>query len=447
MSKQSRVMWSEGMFLLPQHFQYQDEFHQHQLAQSTLRGTPFHWGVQILQVDEQALTEGSLQLKRLKLVFPDGSVFDAPQHDPLPAARDIRELSKRNEFKVYAALKLPEPFGVNYTEDGAEGSSARRYRKQFDTLPDLNEGDLENEITSLRLNVVLLIDGDSLDGYSYCPIAQLARNSLGGFNLDGSFVHPSLHIGAHEALLGIGKRLLGVLHAKSSALSGRRRERADQIAEFGSSDVSLFWLLNTVNRAYPALAHLLAHPRLHPERLYLFLAELAGGLLTFSLDAHLHDIPEYDHQDPARSLLKLDELIRVMLENVIPNQCIRIDLTATKPSYWQGHLRDPRLVEADFYLCVHADMPGANLIEMVPRTFKIGSPEDIEVVVNSAMPGVTIAHATRLPNAIPTRLDNHYFAIEPHGRVYERMMAAQTLAFYAPSAFPNLSLELMAVLK
>lgn len=31
MSKQSRVMWSEGMFLLPQHFQYQDEFHQHQL--------------------------------------------------------------------------------------------------------------------------------------------------------------------------------------------------------------------------------------------------------------------------------------------------------------------------------------------------------------------------------------------------------------------------------
>jgi type VI secretion system protein ImpJ len=75
MSKQSRVMWSEGMFLLPQHFQYQDEFHQHQLAESTLRSTPFHWGVQALQIDEQALAEGSLQLKRLKLVFPDGSLL------------------------------------------------------------------------------------------------------------------------------------------------------------------------------------------------------------------------------------------------------------------------------------------------------------------------------------------------------------------------------------
>ncbi|MDD1977001.1 type VI secretion system baseplate subunit TssK [Pseudomonas tussilaginis] len=447
MSKQSRVMWSEGMFLLPQHFQYQDEFHQHQLAEATLRSTPFNWGVQALQVDEDALANGTLQLKRLKLVFPDGSLFDAPQHDPLPAARDLKDLLKGNDLKVYAALKLPEPFGLNYVEDGQEQKSARRFRKQFDTLPDLNEGDLENEITSLRLNVVMLVDGDNLDGYSYCPIARLSRNNMGGFNLDPHFVHPTLHLGSHDTLVGMGKRLLGALHAKSKALSGRRRERADQIAEFGSSDVTLFWLLNTVNRAYPQLAHLLAHPRLHPERLYLFLADLAGGLLTFTLDTQLHDLPEYDHHDPAASLVKLDEMIRVMLDNVVPNQCIVIKLNQTKPSYWQGQLQDPRLAEADFYISVHADMPGASLLELVPRAFKVGSPEDIEVVVNSAMPGVTLNHSTRLPNAIPVRLDNQYFAIEPHGLVYERMMNAQTICFYAPSAFTNLKLELMAVLK
>lgn len=447
MSKQSRVMWSEGMFLLPQHFQYQDEFHQHQLAESTLRSTPFHWGVQAMQIDEEALAGGSLQVKRLKLVFPDGSLFDAPSHDPLPEARDLRELLKGNDFKVYAALKLPEPFGLNYVEDGQEQKSARRFRKQFDTLPDLNEGDLENEITSLRLNVVMLIDGDSLDGYSYCPIARLSRNNIGGFSLDTHFVHPTLHLGTHETLIGLGKRLLGALHSKSKALSGRRRERADQIAEFGSSDVTLFWLLNTVNRAYPNLAHLLAHPRLHPERLYLFLAELAGGLLTFSLEVELNDIPEYNHHDPAASLVTLDQMIRTLLDNVIPNQCIVINLTQTKPSYWQGQLHDPRLVDADFYISVHADMPGSSLLELVPRAVKVGSPEDIEVVVNSAMPGATLNHSTRLPNAIPVRLDNHYFSIEPHGRVYERMMSAQAISFYAPSAFTNLKLELMAVLK
>ncbi|MNF14696.1 hypothetical protein D3C80_2170070 [compost metagenome] len=63
------------------------------------------------------------------------------------------------------------------------------------------------------------------------------------------------------------------------------------------------------------------------------------------------------------------------------------------------------------------------------------------------MPGVTLNHAARLPNAIPVRLDNQYFAIEPHGTVYERMISAQAICFYAPSAFTNLKLELMAVLK
>ncbi|WP_164705946.1 type VI secretion system baseplate subunit TssK, partial [Pseudomonas viridiflava] len=117
-------------------------------------------------------------------------------------------------------------------------------------------------------------------------------------------------------------------------------------------------------------------------------------------------IPEYDHHDPAASLVKLDEMIRVLLDNVIPNQCIIINLSQTKPSYWQGQLLDPRLAEADFYISVHADMPGSSLLELVPRAFKVGSPEDIEVVVNSAMPGVTLNHSTRLPNAIPVRLDN-----------------------------------------
>ncbi|MBA1245058.1 type VI secretion system baseplate subunit TssK [Pseudomonas japonica] len=447
MNKRSRVMWSEGMFLLPQHFQYQDEFHQHQLAESNLRHTPFHWGVQRLLIDEEALATGSLQLKALKLVFPDGSLFDAPQHDPLPGARDLHGLPKGDDFKIYAALKLRDPYGLNYLEDGHEQKAGRRFRKQFDTLPDLNEGDLENEITSLRLNVVMLADGDNLDGYSYCPIARLSRNGTGGFNVEAQFIPPALHIDAHAGLLEVGKRLLGALQSKSTMLSGRRRERADQIAEFGASDVSLFWLLNTVNRAYPALAHLLAHPRLHPERLYQFLAELAGGLLTFSLGTPLSAIPPYDHRDPGASLARLDELVRSLLDNVIPDQCVFIALNQTKPSYWQGRLLDPRLLEASFYLCVHADMPGSTLLELVPRAIKLGSPEDIEVVVNSAMPGASLCHAPRLPNAIPLRLDNHYFAIEPHGRVYQRMLEAQGVSIYAPSAFINLKLELMAVLK
>lgn len=447
MSKHNRVMWSEGMFLQPQHFQYQDEYHQHQLSETSQRSGAFNWGVQELEVDVDALAQGRLQLTRLKLVFPDGTLVDAPQHDPLPPARDLGELNGVSECRIYAALRLTEPFSSNVVDDQHQRGTSRRYRQRFSNLPDLVDGDVENELSLLELNVRLLLEGDDLEGTSHCPLVLLKRNATGGFSVDNGFVAPSLHLSASDALMALAQRLIGVLQARSDALSNRRRERADQVAEFGSSDVTLFWLLYTVNRAYPHLAHLLQHPRLHPERLYGFLADLVSSLMTFSMSHRLGDLPAWQHDNPMASLLELDRMARELLDTVVPNQYIPIALEQTKPSYFVGRLHDSRLVDADFYVCVHADMPGARLIELVPRAFKVGSPEDIEVVVNSAMPGGSLVHASRLPVAIPVRLDNHYFALEPRGQMYERMMAAQAIAFYVPSGFTNLKIELMAVLK
>ncbi|SEF73352.1 type VI secretion system baseplate subunit TssK [Marinobacterium lutimaris] len=441
-------MWSEGMFLQPQHFQYQDEYHQRQLVEARGSQTPFQWGVQALGFDYGALDQGVLRLTRLKLVFPDGTLIDAPQHDLLPPGRDLSTLSRNGEIRVYVALKVIESWSPSYLFEDAPRHGGRRYVQQFANLPDLNEGSLENELGTLELNPTLLMEGDSLDGFTCCPIAILKRNAAGGFSIDTEqFMPPALHLDAVALPFDIANRLIGMLQARSEALSGRRRERADQVAEFGSSDVTLFWLLYTINRAYPQLAHMLAHPGLHPETLYRFLAEFAAGLMTFSMSHKLADIPEYDHRDPARALLGLEKVVRELLEVVVPNQYIPIPLEQTRSSYYVGRLNDARLKEADFYISVHADMPGAQILELVPRAFKVGPSEEIEVVVNTAMPGASLRHAQRLPSAIPVRLDNHYFAIEPHGPVYQRMMDAQAIAFYVPSGFKNLSIELMAVMK
>ncbi|WP_026321161.1 type VI secretion system baseplate subunit TssK [Arhodomonas aquaeolei] len=449
MSKRNRIMWSEGMFLLPQHFQYQDEYHQRNTVELGRRNTPFDWGVQALAFDESALERGTLRLTRLKLVFPDGTFVDAPQHDPLPPARDLGDLALDGKVRVHAALRLLEPYAPSYADEGHDSRQGqRRYVQRFETMPDLNEGALENELGMLEHATVLMLETDELEGYTHCPIGLLSRNSAGRLGLEQrEFMPPALHLDTAALPREIADRLLGLLGARSEVLSGRRRERADQVAEFGSSDVTLFWLLYTINQAWPRLAHLRAHPSLHPERLYCFLAELAASLMTFSMAHRLGDIPEYDHRDPAASLSRLEGTVRELLDIVIPNQYISIPLEQTRPSYYLARLEDERLTRAEFYISVHADMPGARLIELVPRAFKVGSPDDIEVVVNTALPGVRLEHATRLPSAIPVRLDNHYFALEPHGSGYDRMMAAQAISFYVPSGFPSLSIELMAVLK
>jgi len=82
---------------------------------------------------------------------------------------------------------------------------------------------------------------------------------------------------------------------------------------------------------------------------------------------------------------------------------------------------------------------------VVPHRFKLGSPEDVDKLVSSAMPGVKLVHAPQVPAAIPVRPGCYYFTLEPRGMLYERMLQAQALTVYAPSGLNDLKLELVAV--
>ena len=51
MDQHQKVLWTEGMFLGPQHFQQADRYHEEQLRRAVRALRPFAWGVQALQVN------------------------------------------------------------------------------------------------------------------------------------------------------------------------------------------------------------------------------------------------------------------------------------------------------------------------------------------------------------------------------------------------------------
>src|SRR3954466_8992513 len=101
MSWRTKVVWSEGMLLQPQHLQ-QSERHgdhaRHVLLRST---TPYAWGFAELEIDTAALTLGKLALVRAVGMFAGGTVFDMRAVDPLPEPVDI-PASLRDEAVVLA---------------------------------------------------------------------------------------------------------------------------------------------------------------------------------------------------------------------------------------------------------------------------------------------------------------------------------------------------------
>ena len=438
-------MGCEGLFLRPQHFQQQDQYHEHRLHESVKALHPYAWGVSHVQFDREALVSNTLRVLELSLIFPDGEIYNAPGNDDLPDAVDLSELGPGATVTFHAALPALKHFGGNFTPAG-KASNGARFAQGTAQTADLYTQAALAELTYLRKTLRLVSEHEPRDSYVNFPLVRLRRVSTGGFEVDPAFIPPSLSIRSAPLLFLQLRRLMDALQAKVSALHGHHREPSKNVIEYRSGDMSTFWLLHTASTAFASLTHYFQHPTFHPERLYHQLLGIAGSLMTFSKNYVLSDLPVYQHADPGPSFDTLHKIIRELLDTVISSKYFAIALTETKPSYHHGVLDSGKINERTaFYLAVAADMPALELVDVVPLRFKIGAPDDVEKFVLSAMPGVRLQHAPQVPAAVPVRPDTCYFTLDAKGPMYERMLQAQSITVYVPSGMRDLKLELVAV--
>ena len=449
MSRTHRILWGEGVFLRPQHFQQQDLFQENRITHCLALMHAHPWGVEAVELDQDALAGGLLAVNRLETVFQDGTLFQAPASEPLPIARRLDHLpTPALETLVHACFPIINAFGGNCCLPGEAAGRPVRFHLEPVQAADLFTDALESEVTVLRAQVRIMTEAENRDGHYSVPIARLVRNPAGAWSVDETYLPPALAIRGAPPLLGILRRLLDILQVKSRALAKAHRERARSVMEYGTSDISSFWLLHTVNSAYPHLNHLLTFPQAHPEEAYRVLARLAGELLTFSSALTLADLPAYRHEDLTGTFHGLDILLRELLETVISNRYVLIPLLDNRPSFHVGRLESDRFLEGcDFYLSVAGDLPADEIIKAVPLKFKVGSPDDVDKLLNSAMPGVNLHHVNRTPVAVPVRIGNHYFALDPIGPIFERMLKARCICLHVPPSLPSLKLELIAVFR
>jgi len=448
MMRVNRVLWGEGMFLRPQHFQQQELFLEQSIAQVLRQVHAYPWGVRNVELDADALRSGQLRVNALEMTYQDGTYINAPGNTPLPAARNLNDVpSAGTETLVFACLPILNAFGGNSSEPDAARARPVRFISEAVSVTDLHTNALETEVNALRANVRILLAQENRDGHQCVPIARICKNATGTWTIDQAYVPPLLGVEGSTPLMLMTRRLLDIMLVKSQALAGSHRERVKSVVEYGTSDISSFWLLHTINRTFPLLNHF-AKTGAHPEALYALLAQLCGELMTFSSTLTLGDIPSYDHHDLTQVFGKLDTLLRELLETVISNRYALIPLVNTKPSFFVGRLDSDRLIEnVDFYLSVSSDMPATQLLETVPTKMKVGCPDDVEKILNSALPGVRLAHAAQTPSAMPVRVGNHYFALEPQGQIFERMIKARSICIYVPQTLLELKLELIAVFR
>jgi type VI secretion system protein ImpJ len=442
----SKVLWGEGLFLRPQHFQQQDRYHEARLNQTARALHPYGWGVRKLVLDLDALRSDTLRVLELSLIFPDGEIYRAPQADALPLAVRLDELAPTVQtITFHAALPSLKAHGANCADAGEDKPDARFARHERDTQ-DLFTQAADAPVSYLGKTLWLVSELDALESFESFPLVRLRRVATGGFEVAPAFTPPSVSIEGAPGLQAQLARLMEKLLAKVNALYGHHREPSKNVVEIRGGDVSTFWLLHTASTGYAALSHYLNHRELHPERLFAELLGLAGSLMTYSRSYRLEDLPAYVHQDPGPAFTRIDEILRNLLDTVISSKYFAIALRNERTSYHLGALDSGKInAQTALYLAVAADLPALQLVEVVPLRFKVGAPEDVDKFVLSAMPGVKLVYAPQVPAAVPVRPDTYYFVLENRGLLYESMLKAQAISIYVPNGIRDLKLELIAI--
>ena len=442
MNTNKKVIWHEGMFLQPQHFQQHDRYLENMIhhKQVALEQNTW-WGFSELTLDRELLSIGKLGLASGCGIFPDGTTFNMPKDAPTPAAMNIVE--GLSNTLLYLALPIRKPGIAEVGQQ--ENGKIYRYTIEDNEVADHVAGN--NEIAEVQLGSLaccLMSEHEDLSGYSLLPIARIEESRTNHqITLDKSFIPPLLDVQATTSLSHMITEIHGLLNHRAQMLAGRLTDTQ----QAGTAEIIDFMLLQLVNR-YEPLFHYMAHKKpLHPEVLFSTFIQLMGEMATYTDDKRRPiEPPIYRHGDLFNTFKPVIQSLRHALSMVLEQNATAIPLESRGMGTWVGQIHDKSLIrQSSFILAVYADIPVENIRTHFPSQVKIGPVEQIRTLVSRALPGIDVSPIAVAPRQIPYHASFSYFAVNTQHPLWKELEKSGGIAFQVSKQYPGLKLELWAI--
>ena len=442
MSVYNKVVWSEGLFLRPQHFQQQDRYVERYVESRCAALAPHTWGFTEVELERDLLSIGKFGLRRAAGVFPDGTPFRMPDDDPLPAALDVAAQT-RGEI-VSLAVPLRRAGGVEVDRAASADQLARHQVREVEARDAAMASATSAQVEVGALRTRFLLESEVSEAYASIPLAQIVEcRADKRVVLEDAFIPTVLDARAASRLSTFMTELLGLLHQRGEALGGR-------VAATGrgaSAEIADFLMLQAINRYEPVLAHCAGSGLFHPEELYRLCVAAAGELSTFTTGAKRPPrLDTYQHDRLRESFEPVIAALRASLSAVLEQAAIPIPIEAKKFGIHVAAVADRTLYStAVFVLAARADLAAEELRQRFPAQIKIGPVEKIRDLVNLQLPGVPLHPAPVAPRQIPYHAGFVYFELDQSHELWNQLKSSGGIAFHVGGEFPALAMELWAI--
>lgn len=441
MSENNRIVWTEGLFLRPQHFQQQERYLESYIEQRAAALRSHSWGFMQVEIERDLLAIGKLGLRSARGIFPDGTPFAMPDNDPLPPALEISPQLRDQVVHLVVPLRKA---GATLAVKGGSTDIARFQARDHGVRDVTSDSSEFAELEVAALNARLRPENEPAEDFARIPLAHVVEcRADGQVVLDDGFIPTVLQCGAAPRLATFLAELQGLLHQRGEALAAR----AVASGRGGAAEIADFLMLQSVNRYEPLVAHLAATSNCHPEDLYRLSLEIAGDLATLTAPSRRPaQFAGYRHEALRPSFEPVIQALRQSLSVVLERNAVSIPLAQKKFGISVATVSDRSMFDSSiFVLAARADLPAEELRGRFPLQLKVGPVEKIRDLVNLQLPGLGIQAMAVAPRQIPYHAGFIYFELDRSGELWRALKSAGALAVHQSGELPGLSLELWAI--
>ena len=442
MSLNNKVVWSEGMFLNPQHFQQQERYIEALVEAKFSASGAYRWGILDLEIDQQLLGLGKISIIKGRGVFPDGTPFEFPAVDEPPAVIELAD-NAQNEI-IHLCLPVRRA-GARDIASSSNSQSLARFVSQEQEIRDVSSDSSETiKIDVGRLNLKLIAESEDISGYISVGVMRVAEvREDKKIILDETYIPGCLDCAGSPRLAGYFTEIISLLHSRGEAIAGRLADAN----RGGTAEVADYMLLQLINRLEPVYRHMAHIEGIHPLDMYLQLVQMVGELSTFVSGSKRSPIfPGYKHDDLNATFDPVITSLRNCFSTVHEQSAISLQLVEKKYGIRVAEIVDRSLIgSAMFVLAAKADLPEEAIRNHLPAQVRIGPVERIRQLVNAALPGIAMKPMPVAPRQIPFHSGYSYFQLEPQSEFWNELKHSGGFAIHVGGDFPGLILEFWAI--
>ena len=447
MTKEARVLWTEGLFLSPQSFQQQERFLFNYIESRNRPIEPHYWGVLRLEYFQDKLDNGIVAIKHCLGIFPDGTPFDISD-----TILEVNVDQGTHDQFVYLGIgsRHERNQEVILGSDKQEKSTSRYIADELDVYDNQTIGapNKKEVIMGGTLNLQLSVSPHPIDNFTQIAVARIKEcDSKGVVRLDTSYIPPILYSLESPVIKDYVSQTQDQLSSRGKILANRLLNPSTS----GVSDIIDFNLLLIINRYTPLFSYYIKEERTHPREIYTHALQLVGELATIAHEEKTPDVyPEYIHNDLQLTFGRLFQDIQQYLQYSTVPKALSIPLyihEKYKTVYMSEHLSETVFTDHNrFVLSVSGDLSLTELQAKMKNITTLASTIDLlHQLVSSHTQGIPLIPQPSVPREIPYHANCVYLDLDTNSKHWKQVMKSRYVTAHIDSIIPGLKFELWAI--